>query len=313
MQASASTGGTDLVVESEVVAGVPVHTAYVRHRGRRLAYAQFGNQAGPWRATILHHHFSGSCRLEAVALARMARIRHVRVIAIDRPGTGKSDPADGRRLADWPTDAFAVLDALGVESFTATGCAGGAAHALALGMAAPKRVQAVVLAGPLPDPSHPASRCQPWWFRAASRIFMKPGPMVFVLKQFLRHPDRYLESSLFIGEHDRHSVTEIYRDLCRRMLLEGLSQGFAGLTQELALLSAPWSLDWNSLRVPLHILCSATDPLVHHARALARLQPDARFTELAGGRLAALSPSYCDAMLRAALQAAGLKSLPGSV
>ncbi len=76
--------------------------------GRRVAWAQFGAADG---VAVLNCHGSPSSRLECYLnddeLARL----EVRLVGVDRPGSGGSDPLPGRRVVDRPADAEQVLDA----------------------------------------------------------------------------------------------------------------------------------------------------------------------------------------------------------
>ena len=55
----------------------------------------------------------------------------LRVIALDRPGIGYSDPRTGDRLLDWPADVAEVADQLGIERFAVQGMSAGGPYALA--------------------------------------------------------------------------------------------------------------------------------------------------------------------------------------
>ncbi|NLT07286.1 MAG: alpha/beta fold hydrolase, partial [Solirubrobacterales bacterium] len=69
----------------------------------------------------------------------------VRVVAPDRPGVAGSARQPGRRLLDWPADAAALADALGIERFAVAGWSAGGAYAAACGHALGDRVTAVAL------------------------------------------------------------------------------------------------------------------------------------------------------------------------
>jgi len=75
--------------------------------------------------------------------------RH-RVIAVDTPGYGCSDPVEGRpSVSDYAGAMLQVLDALGVERVVAVGHHTGAVIAVELAAAAPERIERVVLSGPV--------------------------------------------------------------------------------------------------------------------------------------------------------------------
>ncbi|EWY37257.1 alpha/beta hydrolase [Skermanella stibiiresistens SB22] len=75
----------------------------------------------------------------------MIEITGVRLVALDRPGYGLSDPKPGRTLADWPADAAAAADALGIGRFTVAGVSGGAPYAAACAAMLADRVAGLVL------------------------------------------------------------------------------------------------------------------------------------------------------------------------
>ena len=67
--------------------------------GRALGYLQVGLPDGP---AVFHFHGHGSSRLEALMLEEQALALGLRVIALDRPGIGRSDPRKGDRLLTGP-------------------------------------------------------------------------------------------------------------------------------------------------------------------------------------------------------------------
>lgn len=106
--------------------------------GRRLGYAEYGDPDGP---PVMYCHGFPSCRLEP----GMVEISGVRLVALDRPGYGRSDPRPGRRLVDWPADVAAAADALGIDRFAVAGVSGGAPYAAACAALLPGRVTGLAL------------------------------------------------------------------------------------------------------------------------------------------------------------------------
>ena len=49
----------------------------------------------------------------------------IRLIGLDRPGIGRSDPKAGYQLLDWPDDVMELADQLGIERFAVEGLSGG--------------------------------------------------------------------------------------------------------------------------------------------------------------------------------------------
>lgn len=75
--------------------------------GRTLAWSEQGPPDG---TSILFHPSvgaTGELGLPTTVLDRLG----ICLVAIERPGLGRSTPAPGRTLADWPTDVCAVIEA----------------------------------------------------------------------------------------------------------------------------------------------------------------------------------------------------------
>jgi pimeloyl-ACP methyl ester carboxylesterase len=103
--------------------------------GRTVGYADFGARG---QVPVLWCHGGPGSRLEAQALAPIARDAGLRIVGIDRPGYGRSTPRPGRDIASWIPDALAVLDRLEIDRFVAVGISTGGAYALALASISPR-------------------------------------------------------------------------------------------------------------------------------------------------------------------------------
>jgi len=136
--------------------------------GRSMGVASVGRDDG---FPIIHCHGSGSSRLEVNLLAEQASEVGVRLIGLDRPGIGLSDPKIGYRLLDWPDDVVEVADQLGIEQFAVEGLSAGGPFALACALKIPHRLTAC---GLISTVSHPdlvmragtASMRTMWWIGA---------------------------------------------------------------------------------------------------------------------------------------------------
>ncbi len=93
--------------------------------GRRLSYRDYGDPAG---VAVLHlHEGLGSCLLPPGSQARALALG-VRVVSIDRPGYGESDPRPDYRFATVGADLAAACDVLGLTD-VAISCVGSASPA----------------------------------------------------------------------------------------------------------------------------------------------------------------------------------------
>ncbi|OJD15779.1 hypothetical protein AJ78_03997 [Emergomyces pasteurianus Ep9510] len=130
---------------------------------RTLSYAEYGPPTG---FPLLFFHGYPSSRLEAASLTPVAHRLHLRIIAPDRPGFGRSTHQPKRRIMDWPADVRALADHLGLARFAVLGGSGGGPYALACareggkdGVLGGRRLVGVgVVAG-----------AGPWWAAAATK------------------------------------------------------------------------------------------------------------------------------------------------
>ena len=96
--------------------------------GRCLGYVEFGDRFG---SPVFYFHGYPGSRLEA-GLANDYAMRHnIRLIGIDRPGYGNSDPKPGRRLTDWANDVTELADRLAIKRFAVLAVSGGGPYAAA--------------------------------------------------------------------------------------------------------------------------------------------------------------------------------------
>jgi pimeloyl-ACP methyl ester carboxylesterase len=123
--------------------------------GRVVGFHDFGPA---WGTPVLWCHGGPGSRLEAAPVQAGAVEAGLRVVGIDRPGYGLSTPQPGRTIAGWVSDALAVADHLGIESFVTVGVSTGGAFALATAALAPERVIGVVAACSMTDMSWAPAR-----------------------------------------------------------------------------------------------------------------------------------------------------------
>lgn len=133
------------------VTAVPSSDRLVTLRdGRSLAYAEWGDLGG--RPVVLLLGTPGSRLLCPDADATEAL--GVRLITIDRPGYGRSDPQPNLSLLSWVDDYAELHDLLGLRPCPIVGWSGGGKYALACAVSTPALVSSVGLAassGPLDE------------------------------------------------------------------------------------------------------------------------------------------------------------------
>lgn len=118
--------------------------------GMRLAWNEFGAPDG---VPVFYYHGWPSSRLQARLAHHLAAERGLRLIAMDRPGMGKSTLVLDRKLEDWPELMARFADHLGIGKFGQVGVSGGGPYVYACAAMIPDRLtSSAVLAGMVPLP-----------------------------------------------------------------------------------------------------------------------------------------------------------------
>ena len=203
------------------------------HDGRRLAYREYGAPDG---APVFFFHGWPGSRLDFVSNDFAATAAGARVIAMDRPGIGGSDPQPGRTVLDWPADVVAVADALGVERFAVLGFSFGGPYTRACAYALPDRVIRAGLVSclaPVDDPA--AKRGMPPATRyalAAARVSpLLARPMVWLTAHQARAGTMIDRLAKSMSPPDAAVLSrEEVRDPLGRSLAESFRQGVAAAT-----------------------------------------------------------------------------------
>jgi pimeloyl-ACP methyl ester carboxylesterase len=225
----------------------PITDAIIRLRdGRTLGYAQVGPSDG---YPLFYFHGHQSSRLEVLLWTEMAVTVGVRLMALDRPGIGRSDPKAGYRLLDWPDDVEEVANQLGIERFAVAAASGGGAYGLACAYKIPHRLSACglicsVAPGDLLPKSAPRRMRTMWWlgehlprlYRLSNRLLMAT-----VGSDAASIDKRVARAARFLGKPDREVLQNAQiRRLFAQTLAECTRQGVRGNLDEALLLVQPW-------------------------------------------------------------------------
>jgi pimeloyl-ACP methyl ester carboxylesterase len=114
--------------------------------GRTLGFDDAGDPAG---APVLYVHGSPDSRRSRHPDDRIAGRLGVRLVSVDRPGSGLSTPHPEGTFGSFADDAVALADHLGVERWRPLGWSAGGPFALAVGARHPDRVERVAVAAGL--------------------------------------------------------------------------------------------------------------------------------------------------------------------
>jgi pimeloyl-ACP methyl ester carboxylesterase len=117
--------------------------------GREIEYVEVGDPGG---RSVVHLHGTPGTAGSAALLADAARRNGVRLLAVSRPGYGRSTTTPPG-LSSTARDVGELASGLGVEEFAVLGVSGGGPFALAAAAAMPARVRHVLIAAG-PGPVH---------------------------------------------------------------------------------------------------------------------------------------------------------------
>ena len=276
--------------------------------GRRLAYAEFG--VGDGKVVLWFHGTPGARTQIPPDIPELARRHGLRVIAIDRPGTGGSSPEPRRTLLSWADDVAEFADALGIDRFAAVGLSGGGPYVLACAHRLPERVVVGVslggvgpTAGPERAPGIPALLSG-----AGRALTIARNPLARAMSAAVR-PFRPLLSPAFdfYARYGARVDREVLEQPAMRAMFTAdlevvMAGGVRGIMQDLALFTRPWAFSLRDIHVPIRLWHGTADPVIPlaHSEHLAALVPDSRLFLLPGlGHFAGFtnSPAVLDDMM----------------
>jgi pimeloyl-ACP methyl ester carboxylesterase len=260
---------------------LPVVDADLELRDRRaLGYAIWGDPQG---RVLLLFHGSPSSRLFAPDPA-VTTAHGVRLITIDRPGYGRSDPRPGRQILDWPADVAQLADALDVERFVVVAHSSGGPYALACAVAMPERVSSVVLANcvaPLDELAPDLVGAGEDEVRLIELSRSAPEGAATLIAEaaswLLQDPDRFLSAPR--PEPDARLLREPpVRQMFAASVREAVRRGLDGYISDEVLERRPWGFGLSDVRLPVTVWHGAQDGFIPqaHAETMASLLPDCR-------------------------------------
>jgi pimeloyl-ACP methyl ester carboxylesterase len=113
--------------------------------GRSIGYAEYGDPEGD--PVLWFHGTPGARKQIPPDVPALSKERRIRLIGVERPGTGFSTPYTYERIVDWADDLKAFADGLGLDKFATVGLSGGGPYVLAACHSLPDRVAAGAVLG----------------------------------------------------------------------------------------------------------------------------------------------------------------------
>jgi len=273
--------------------------------GRRLAFADYGPRDGV--ACIVLSGMPGSRLAPAWAFPQgLLADRGVRLLGVDRPGYGRSDPNPGMSALGVADDVGVLCAAVGLDRVAVLGISVGAPFALACAVRLPQRVSSLLLSSPmgpweLPETRAGMSRRNRRYFTLAHRAPALSRAACWLWAKMalvgLRGDHDRLLRRLAKGlpPPDWEVLAEVAADPQRwdRFIddtVESFRQGGAGVRADLAVASRPWGFQLRQVSVPTWLWHGAADQDVPiaAARRMARTIPSCQATFTDEGHLMGL-------------------------
>jgi pimeloyl-ACP methyl ester carboxylesterase len=245
--------------------------------GRALSFAEYGDPAG--RPVFYFHGFPGS-RIEASIAASTAEAARVRLIAVDRPGYGRSDFKPGRRILDWADDVSTLADELQIDRFAALGISGGGPYLCACALKLAERLtHAGIFCGLGPLDRRGSTRGMPLRNRSilslAGLVPSTARPMARLVAGVLTGwPDLAMAHfARRLPEVDRAFFRDTRtRGVFLETFCEALRNGGRGAAWDLRLYTRPWGFTQEEISMPVHFWHGERDTIVPPALARAQIR-----------------------------------------
>ncbi len=276
--------------------------------GRVLALASVGKPGDP---VIFHCHGHPCSRLEVALLAEAATRVGVQVIAIDRPGIGRSDRKKGYRILDWPDDLVEVADQLGIERFAVEGVSGGCAFAMVCAYKIPERLTACGLISTL-LPSTLIRKHGPRWLRITWWVgtympWLYRLYMSLLMRWRGTNPEKiehqFVKMASMLPEPDRKIMhNPVYRHLLAQVFAESPIRGSAGNLDEVKTLMLPWGFNVQDIRLENIFLWHGEEDFtspIDLVRTFAKMLPHCTATFYPGEAHLSTALNHTEEILRA--------------
>jgi len=235
--------------------GAPAEVVRLRD-GRRLGYAERGTPDG---FAVLDFHGNPGSRLSFWGSDELIRSSGVRLISVDRPGIGLSDPQPHRSVRDWPSDVIQLTDVLGLEGFAVMGHSVGAAYAAACAHDLPERVSAIGLVSPIipldsPQAFDELGKPGQWLLaRDRPRVLRVSIRFLFLMARIAPNIARWVFGAKSTPAEKAISSRPDVLERALASAREATRQGALGLVEDMRVVMRPWGFDPAEIGVPLFV------------------------------------------------------------
>lgn len=241
---------------------------YFGKKGRRLFVQEWGEPGLP--VVLLVHGFPG-CADHGKLMSSSSHWKSFRLIAMDRPGYGKSDVQIDLTPLAFAEQIRTLLDKKNVQEFSILSVSGGAPYSMALAYLMKERVLRMCsVAGVAPmtlrNFSYMNARQKQTW---AMRNFVPERVLRFGMNLIWKSSLEKFERVIFtemdsFGEQDRRVFADpVVGPLLTETMRESLRQGPSGILNDMRVYSKSWGFPINEIQCPVTLWHGSHDDVVH--------------------------------------------------
>jgi pimeloyl-ACP methyl ester carboxylesterase len=229
--------------------------------GRKLAVIEYGDKQG---LPVMFFHGTPGSRLLFLEDDEVSKALGIRLISLDRPGFGLSDPKPNRTLLDWADDINEAANYLKLDMFSIIGVSGGGAFAAACAYKLAPRLHSVSLvASTTPFVN---GKCPKGTMTANKIAFFLARKVPWLVKMSYRstkkllekQPEKFMEQNKKGNKHlhewDRQflQTDEQLKGLIMHMG-EAFRVSVDECVNEPVLLAKPWGFSFKDFTVPIDV------------------------------------------------------------
>jgi len=277
--------------------------------GRALGYAEYGAPDGK---PVFYFHGWPSSRIEARSFHgdTIAEQLKIRLIAVDRPGTGLSSFQPGRRFLDWPNDICFLADQLHLGKFAVMSYSAGSPYALACAAGIPERLTRVGIVsgvGQTFSARGATDQMPTIMLWTTARIHPRLTALLFNMMrgQLASAPKDQLPATAkqammaeadfaFLRQHPAINASNLAGGL------EALRQGGYGPAYDASLYWKPWGFRLEDIQIPVSLWHGEADlnaPFAAHGQYMAKNIPYAQAKFFPGEGHISLIHRYIETIL----------------
>jgi pimeloyl-ACP methyl ester carboxylesterase len=242
--------------------------------GRLMGWAEFGDPSGD---PVLWFHGTpgGRCQVPS-DVHDEAMARRLRIIGVERPGTGDSTVHHYDQIVDFVDDVVVVMDDLGIDRFAAIGLSGGGPYVLACAARLGDRMTTgVVLGGIGPTRGADAVFSHTLLLAAAAGLLEKvrqPIGNAFgrIIQAVAPIGAPAIDAFFWIEWGDRRDMTA--KPGCKTQLIADLVDaarrgGIETPLDDLSLFGRHWGFELHEVKVPITFFGGTSDVIVPYMHA----------------------------------------------